>query len=479
MLGNIVYFIVTLSILVAFHEWGHFWVARRCGVHVQRFSVGFGKPLYRWQDRLGTEYVIAGIPLGGYVKMLDTRNEDVAAADMAKTFNAKSAWQRAAIVAAGPMANFLLAAIIYALVFIIGVPGVVPRLGEIEAGSPAALAGMRSGEVIDSVDGVAVVSFEDVYNRLLRRIGDSGVITLTSRVLPESFGNDLENELAPLQSGEGGVSAMLVNLPQQRYQISIDRWLAGQDSPRLYESLGLTQWRPTIPAVVGAVIDDGPAARAGLLEGDRITSVDGVALRDFTAFADLVRPRPNERVTITVSRETNGEVATIDFELEIAAVEQGNEVIGQIGVAAVSTAYPEWMRVTQQSTVFKAITKGASETFEKIEFTVESMVKMVQGLISPKNLSGPITIAQVAGSTAENGLVSYLKFLAILSVSLGVINLLPIPMLDGGQLVFIAAESAMGKPVPMTVQLGMQQFGLLAIFSLMAFALYNDFSRLL
>ena len=479
MLGNIVYFIITLGILVAFHEWGHFWVARRCGVHVQRFSVGFGKPLFTRTDRLGTEYVVAGIPLGGYVKMLDTRNEAVAPADLPKTFNAKSGWQRAAIVAAGPIANFLLAALIYTLVFILGVPGVAPRLGEIAPGTAADLAGMRSGEVIETVDGQPVVSLEDAYNALLKRIGDSGTITIETRVLPDGFDEYVAESSTRSESGDADLASLLSAQSQQRYQLSIERWLSGDDSPNLFDSLGLSRWQPEIPAVIGQVVEDSPAQQAGLLAGDRLLSVDGREVTDFQAFAELVRPRPEEWISVSVYRVEASGARNVDLEVKTAGVDEGGKRIGQIGVIPEPVHYPEWMQITQRTGFIAAWAKGANEMFEKIEFTFDSLAKMVQGLISPRNLSGPLTIAQVAGSTAESGLVTYLKFLALLSVSLGVINLLPIPMLDGGQLVFIAAESAMGKPVPMSIQLGLQQVGLLAIFSLMAFALYNDFSRLL
>lgn len=459
MLSNIVYFIVTLGVLVAFHEWGHFWVARRCGVHVQRFSIGFGKPLKSWYDKQGTEYVIAGIPLGGYVKMLDTRNENVAPADLAKTFNAKTSWQKAAIVAAGPVANFVLAFLVYYLVFILGVPGLKSYVGIVQSDGIAAQAGMRSGELIVAVDGVEVSDRADVHQRLVRRIGDTGVLEIRT----QAPGIDVNGDI---WQGSG--------VEQRTYRLVLDRWLVGQAEPDIYDSLGFDYWFPRVAPVVDQLVDGGAAEKAGLQVGDEFLEVDGVAVNDWQHFASEIRSRPGEETLLTVKRGDQ----LLDVKLRIAAVDESGETVGQVGVAVKRSAVPEGLRLTKRSNFFDAAGQAWIKTGEMVSLTVESIVKMIKGLISPRNLSGPITIAQVAGDAAERGLVYYLQILALLSISLGVLNLLPVPMLDGGQLVFIAAEGIMGKPVPMSVQLGAQQLGLLVIFSLMAFAIYNDFSRL-
>lgn len=441
--------LATLAVLVAVHEFGHFWVARRCGVKVLRFSIGFGTPLLRWRDSQDTEYAVAAIPLGGYVKMLDEREGEVDPKEVHRAFNRKPVLSRIAVVVAGPLANFILAIVAYWALFMAGETGYAPIIGEVETGSVAEVAGLEPGQEIVAIDGRETPTWQAVSFRLLERIGDTGSIRFSVRY-PES---DVVYES----------------------QGQLDRWLAGEEEPNLLGGLGLTLFMPPVVPVLSEIVPDSPAQRAGLQTGDRILSSDGVPMNLWEEWVDYVRARPNVPMAVLLHRD--------GLELEVmltpdTAADAEGEAIGRVGVGVQLPEMPESQRREFHRGPLEALVAGAQRTGDMAGFTVNSMVKMVQGLISPKNLSGPITIAKVATTSAKSGLESYIGFLALLSISLGVLNLLPIPVLDGGHLLYYTIELLVGRPVPERVQMVGYQIGLLMVVSLMMFALYNDFSRL-
>ncbi len=440
--------LVTLGILVAFHEFGHFWVARRCGIKVLRFSIGFGTPLWKTRDRQGTEYTVAAIPLGGYVRMLDEREGDVAPEDANLAFNRQSVSARIAVVSAGPIANFLLAIAVFWALFLRGETGLVPVVAQVAAETPAYFAGIEPGQEIVSVDGEETPTVAALSFRLLERLGDTGSIMLGVRYP----GSDVVYES----------------------EAPIERWLAGQESPSPVTGLGITIDTPPVVPLVDSVVEGSPAEAAGFMSEDRVLTADGKPMLLWMDWVEHVRARPGQQIAVTVARG-GGEISlTVTPE----AREQGGERIGSVGMLVKAPEIPEErIRVFDRGPV-EALSAALARTGHLIGFTFESMVKMVQGLISPSNLSGPITIAQVAASSAESGFWSWLSFLALLSISLGALNLLPIPVLDGGHLLFYAVEALTGRPVPEKVQALGYQMGMMLVLSLMAFALYNDVVRL-
>ncbi len=440
--------LATLAILVAVHEFGHFWVARRCGVKVLRFSIGFGPSLLRWRDRLDTEYSIAAIPLGGYVKMLDEREGEVPAAELEQAFNRKPVLQRIAVVSAGPLANFLLAIAVYWGLFMAGESGYAPVIGEVEAGSVAYLAGLEAGQEIVAVDGIDTPTWQALSFRLLDRIGDTGSISFAVKY-PDS---------EVVYESEG----------------VIHRWLAGEEQPDLFGGLGLSMYTPAVPPVIGQVVGGGAAEQAGLQPGDEVISADGVPMKLWMDWVDYVRARPGEAIDVEYRRGMELLRVTLVPEL----VDDNGESIGRVGLGVQLPEMPaEMLRKFERGPV-EALGASLQRTGELVGFTLNSIKKMVMGLISPKNLSGPITIAKVATASAKSGVEAYVSFLALLSVSLGVLNLLPIPVLDGGHLMFYFAELLAGRPVPERIQALGYQVGLFLVLGIMFLALYNDFSRL-
>ena len=441
--------LATLAILVVVHEFGHFWVARRCGVKVLRFSIGFGPSLLRWRDRLGTEYSIAALPLGGFVKMLDEREGEVPATELDQAFNRKPVLQRIAVVSAGPLANFILAVAVYWGLFTAGESGYAPVIGEIEVGSIADVAGLEAGQEIVAIDGVGTPTWQALSFRLLDRIGDTGTVTFTVKYPG---------------------SAMVYES-----EAHIDRWLAGEEQPDLFGGLGITMYTPPVPPVVGQVIAGGAADLAGLLSGDEVVAADGVPMPLWLDWVNYVRARPGEPIDVEYRRD--GQLLQLTLVPE-RIVEEDGEAIGRVGLGVELPTMPvELLRKFERGPL-EALGASLVRTGDLTVFTLKSIKKMVQGLISPKNLSGPITIAKVASASAKSGLEAYFSFLALLSVSLAVLNLLPIPVLDGGHLLFYFAELLAGRPVPEKIQALGYQVGLLLVLGIMFLALYNDFSRL-
>jgi regulator of sigma E protease len=442
-------FIVAISVLVAVHEFGHFWVARRLGIKVLRFSVGFGRPLWRKLGTDGTEYWISAIPLGGYVKMLDAREGDVPPEDLPRCFNSQSPSRRIAVLFAGPAFNFLFAIVAYWAMFVVGVPAMKPLIGAIEAESPAAVAGLRPGDRIVSVDDARTDTMMAAQLELLKSMVPGGQATL------EVEGADGSRRVA---------------------RIEYDGDTHGLTEPgAMLPGLGIGLWRPEIPAVIGEVVPEGTGAQSGLQAGDRVLSVDGDPMTAWDALVAFIRARPGETVQLVVERDG----APRSLELFIGAADDQGERVGRIGAAPRVT--PElWdpVRTEQRYGPFSAVGHAVTETWRMSALTVTMMGRMILGQVSVKNISGPINIAQAAGFTAAAGLTAFLSFLAIVSISLGIINLLPIPLLDGGQIVYQCVEIAKGSPVSDRAQIVGQQVGILLLLLLMTFAFYNDIVRL-
>lgn len=449
LLSTILITLFTLAILIAVHEFGHFWVARRCGVRVLRFSIGFGKPLAGWRDSLGTEYSVAAIPLGGYVKMLDEREGEVPEDQLDQAFNRKPVLQRIAVVAAGPLANLLLAAVAYWFLFMAGERGYAPLIGSVEAGSVADVAGLEAGQEIVAVDGKETPTWQALSFALLDRIGDSGKISFAVKY-PDS---DMVYESEAV----------------------LERWLSEQEQPDLFGGLGIIMYTPDIPPVVDTVVEDGPAARAGLQPGDLILAADGVQMVTWMDWVEYVRARPGQPIALELERQGTGREALVVPE---RVTDENGESIGRVGVSVAIPEMPEELVRSFNRGPIEAAGAAVQRTWELMAFTVNSIKKMVQGLISPKNLSGPITIAKVASASAKSGLEAYIGFLALLSVSLGVLNLLPIPVLDGGHLLFYTVELLAGRPVPEKIQALGYQIGLFLVLGMMMLAIYNDITRL-
>ncbi|TDB02668.1 RIP metalloprotease RseP [Halomonas marinisediminis] len=446
---NILAVVVVLGLLVTFHEFGHFWVARRCGVKVLRFSVGFGTPIWSRHDRHGTEYAIAAIPLGGYVKMLDEREGDVPPDELDRAFNRKSVWQRIAIVAAGPLANFLLALVAYWMLFVAGTVTVAPVIGEVTPGSPAERGGLRVDHEITAVQGEAVRSWEEINLKLVAAIGEPEALSIATR--PNA------------------------NAEPREHRVPVDNWLVRQDPPQPLATLGVTPWRPPIPAVLDQVVAGEAAALAGLEAGDEILRVDGQPVDGWRDFVESVRAHPGEPLELEVSRE--GRRLTLTVTPGRRELDEGVS-IGYVGAGVVPVEWPEEYRREIRYGPVAAVGEAFSRTGEMILLTFDAVRKMLVGLISPSNLSGPITIAQISGDSARAGLESFVSFLAYLSISLGVLNLLPIPVLDGGHLLYYAMELVRGRPVSERTQAIGLRIGLALVGGLMLMAIYFDLMRL-
>lgn len=440
--------LVALGVLVTFHEFGHFWVARRCGVKVLRFSVGFGMPLLRWHDRRGTEFVIAAIPLGGYVKMLDEREGEVPADQLDQSFNRKTVRQRIAIVAAGPIANFLLAMVFFWVLAMLGSEQIRPVIGAVESDSIAAKAGLVAGQEIVSIDGEPTTGWGAVNLQLVRRLGESGTVKVVVREQDSTAESPRE--------------------------LALDHWLKGADEPDPIKSLGIRPWRPALPPVLAELDPKGPAQAAGLKTGDRLLALDGQALGEWQQVVDLVRVRPDTKIVLKIERDG----AQIDVPVTLAVRGEAKAAGGYLGAGVKSPDWPPSMVREVSFGPVAAIGEGAKRTWTMSVLTLESLKKMLFGELSVKNLSGPITIAKVAGASAQSGVADFLNFLAYLSISLGVLNLLPIPVLDRGHLLFYLVEWARGRPLSDRVQGWGIQIGISLVVGVMLLALVNDLGRL-
>jgi len=446
-------FVVAIGILVAVHEFGHFWVARRLGIKVLRFSIGFGKPL--WQRVSGedqVEYVVAAIPLGGYVKLLDEREGNVPAHEAHRAFNRAPVWKRIAVLLAGPAFNLLFAVAMYWILFTAGQPTLKPIVGDVEPQSIAAAGGLKYEDTIISVGGKPVATLESAMLGTLDDLIDDGAIEMRVR------GVDGTERNVTLQTGE------------QRHALTqADTMLPG---------LGFDFWRPRVIADVGTLVEDGAAAKAGVKAGDRIVSFNQQPIADFQQLVQLVQPRANERVTLTVDR--NGQ--TLQIPMQVGESTENGKTVGRIGVAPSGKVIEGHIRREDMLAVQKygpvaAVGRAAAKTWDTSIFTLRIVGRIVTGEASLKNISGPIAIAEATGFAARQGWRTFFSTLALISISLGVLNLLPIPILDGGQIVYQLAELVKGKPVSERAQLFGQQIGIAVLILMMSLAFYNDIAR--
>ncbi|MFQ2189693.1 sigma E protease regulator RseP [Aeromonas jandaei] len=446
-LWNIGAFVVALGLLVAVHEFGHFWVARRCGVKVERFSIGFGKAIWRRLGKDGTEYVLALIPLGGYVKMLDGRVDELKPGDEQYAFNHKSVWARMAIVAAGPMANFVFALFALWLMFMIGVPAVKPVIGEVRPASIVAEAGIQPGMEIVGVGDEQTGDWESVTYALLSHLGDQSV-TLKVKAPQTSYATDKN--------------------------LSLDNWKFDPDRESPIGSLGIVPLGGKVLPVVSAVVAKSASEKAGLQVGDRIKRVGEQEITEWAQFVELVQHAPGAPLQVVVERNNRD----LDVTLTPDTRKVQGKLVGFVGLSPQLVPLPDEYRILLQYGPLQALWQGAQKTWSLITLTFDMIGKLVAGIVSLDNLSGPISIAKGAGSSADYGLVYFLSFLALISVNLGIINLFPLPVLDGGHLVYFLIEAVTGKPVSERIQEVGFRIGAAILMLLMGIALFNDFARL-
>ena len=448
--SSVLWFIVAIGVLVTVHEFGHYWVARRLGVKVLRFSVGFGRPLWTWrgtEDRI--EYCIAAIPLGGYVKMLDEREEHVLPSEQHRAFNRQRLGVRFAIVAAGPAANFAFAILAYWLMFMAGVSGFKPLVGEVEPGSRADNAGLVTNQQIVRVGDRDVQTWQGFVERMLGATLQGGTVTLEVTE-PNAFARQLELDL---------------------HGLALDDLTQGQ----LFEQLGVQPLRPTIPPVLDNITEGAAADSAGLRSGDEIKRVDSVDVRGWQHFVDIIRSNPQRDLLVTVLRNGTEVQLTV---MPKSTVGDSGEEIGRIG-ASVAVAEVDYgpYEALERYPPGESLAKALLKTWDMTALTLKMLGKMLTLEVSVKNLSGPISIAQYAGLSAKVGLARFLDFLAIVSISLGILNVLPIPLLDGGHLMYYCIELVRGRPVSEDAQFVGQRLGIAMLVGLMGLAFYNDLAR--
>jgi len=446
------WFVVAVGLLVTVHEFGHFWVARRLGFKVLRFSIGFGTPLLRWTRGADpVEYVIAAVPLGGYVKLLDEREGPVPAVDLPRSFTHRPSWQRIAVLLAGPAFNILFAVLVlWGMLWVNGMTEVRPKVGDVTVGSIAARGGLKSGDEIRAINGAAVTGQRDVVFDLLDAMSSRGQADLAVR-------------------GEDGAlrhANLNVNDASERRRLT--------EPAELFRGLGFQFWTPPVPPVLGPVIPDGPAARAGLAAGDRIVSIDGTPMNDWREVVEYISSRPDKRISIDYRRGD----AEHTVQIQVASEESGGRRVGRIQVQQATTVpYPPSMLLHTDLGPGTALARAGSEAWNMTVLQARLFWRMVLGRVSLKNLSGPLSIAEFAGDSAEAGVASFLSFLVLISLSLGFLNLLPIPILDGGQILFQLVEWLKGSPLSERAQALGQQVGIALLIVLMGVALYNDIAR--
>jgi regulator of sigma E protease len=447
-LSSVWWLIVVLGVLITFHEFGHFWVARRCGVRVLRFSVGFGRALWSRKGRDGTEYMIAALPLGGYVKLLDSREQDVPESERNTAMDSKQPWQKIAILLAGPAFNLIFAVLAFWLMFMVGIPQARPLIGEVDG--LAAEAGIPPNSEIVAVGDEPTGGWQHAHIALMTHALDREAVEVT-----------IETE-----SGQ-----------RSQYLLDLSRLPADFSEENTLPEIGITPWRPHIPAVVGTVSEDSPAERAGLQEGDLITFIGGEAVDEWSAIGQLVQTHGSEGAPLDVTVERGG----MSFDLSVRPQSESDRLILGIGNAPPSEetlAAWERSRTVVRYGPIEGIPRAFEEMWRLTTSTLGILGRVVTGKASVRNLSGPITIAQFASDSASLGLSSFLFFMGLISLSLGIQNLLPIPRLDGGHIVFYLIEWVKGSPVSEKIQMAGQYFGLMALAALMGLAFVNDILRL-
>jgi regulator of sigma E protease len=445
---TVAWFLVAICILVAIHEFGHFIVARWCGVKVLRFSIGFGPRLLTVNDRSGTEFALSAVPLGGYVKMLDEREVDVADEDKPYSYNSKSVAQRIAIAAAGPAANILLAFLFYWVIFLRGTVAYVPVIGNVEPASLAAQAGLQAMQEIVAIDGKPVNSRREVALALVNRLGESGTIDVD--VLDD----------------ETGVVASK--------QLVIDKWMRGVEEPDPLRGIGIEFYFPPIGSTIGQIVEGGAAQRAGLRVGDELLTANGESVADWQQWVKLIRNNPQKPIDVTLDRGGNELALMLIPEMK----KENGTSFGYAGVGVELPVMPDNMRRIIEHNPLEAIAMAGAESWDTAGFVLLSMKKLLFGEISIKNLSGPIGIAKVAADQAQYGFWAFISFLAHVSVVLAVINILPVPVLDGGHILFCIVEWVKGSPLSEQVQLAGLKLGMALLMCMMVVAFYNDISRL-
>ena len=448
-LWSLLAFIVAISILVTVHEFGHFWVARRMGVHVLRFSVGFGRPLWRRQAASGTEYVIASIPLGGYVKMLDEREGDVPAERLEEAFNRKPVLRRMAIVAAGPVANFILAIVLYAGMYMIGVQGIRPYVGTVTPGSVAAQAGLKKHDLILAVDGRSVQSWQQARMALLEDALARNSLILRVRA---ADGAEVTRDM-----NVGGLHLLSENAD-------------------VLGRMGLSVWRPSMP-VIAKAMSGGAAERAGLQAGDHVVAMNGEKVVSTKAWIQAIQTHPGVPLKLSIERNGDRREVTVTPARRLVDGKARGFIDAQIQ-GVVPAAFRDTLRTEVRYGPLEALSQGAQRTWSMTVLTLRVLGRLVVGQASVRNLSGPVTIAEYAGISAAIGLSAFLGFLGIVSVSLGVLNLMPVPVLDGGHLLYQFIELVRGRPLSESAQIVGQKIGLALLGALMALAIYNDLYRL-
>ncbi len=441
--------VLLLGPLIAIHEFGHYWVARKLGVKVLVYSIGFGPTVLKWTSKKsGIQYQLSALPLGGYVKMLDEREGNVSAEDLPFAFNRQSPWKRIAIVAAGPLINLALAVVLFWILFLPAQEQLNTRIGKIIPGTPAATMQMQTGDKITAVDGAPISNLEQLNFALVDRVGESGHID----VQVERQG-ELKNFVLPIQS-------FLKDQSQSPFKV-----------------LGFMPYQPEIPAVVYKLSEDGAAIRQGMQVGDQIVAIDQAPMKDWYAVSEVIQKSPEKLLAVDVLRK--GQVVHLQIMPQGKRDDMGN-VVGMMGVESKRShiEVPAAFKQTIQYNPLEAFGMAVDKTGQLSSMILNSMVKMVRGLVGLDNLSGPITIAKVAGQSAEMGWKTFISFMALMSVSLGILNLLPIPMLDGGHLVYYFIEAIRDKPVSEQIQLVGLKIGMLLLGSMMLLAIFNDFMRL-
>ncbi|KTD65880.1 RIP metalloprotease RseP [Legionella spiritensis] len=448
MVLTLVYFILALLLLITVHEYGHFIVARWCGVKVLRFSFGFGKVLARWKDKKGTEFVWSLLPLGGYVKMLDEAEGEVPPNERHLAFNNKSVWVRIAVVIAGPLFNFLFAFLALWLVLVIGIRSLAPMIEDVKPNSLAAKAGLQANEEILALNDQKIRSWRDFQYALLPNIGSDETVVIQVKSMTD---NQKRTVILPLAN-----------------------WRLDSKKPDLLASLGIVPFIPTIPPVIGEVVKDSPAQLAGLQSHDLINAVDGKPLNDWLELVELVRTRPDQRLTLSINRK--GRFITLSV-LTGSHLNNGVQE-GFLGVRSQKVNWPKtWLRVQREGPL-DAIGTALKQTYGLTETTFALIGRFITGKLALQSISGPVGIAQGAGESGRSGLAYYLSFLALVSISLGVLNILPIPMLDGGHLLYYLIEIIRRRPLSEEVKTAGLYIGLAFLIALMLLALSNDISRL-